>query len=273
MEETNAIAIFFVCDEVLKALDFKDDPQVVMSDAEVMTFAILAASLHAGNHRQARWSCKIAGYFAKILSKSRLNRRCRRIPMEVWLAIFHAIRIIFGPEKEYAVDSFPVPCCQKSRIDKRKLFCDRKHLGFMASKKQYFCGIRVHMLVTISGIPVECRFAPGAESDLNVLWKMNLDLPLKAKLYADGAYNCFELEDLLREDEQIYLLAKRGKGTKNRRRTTEEEKQISSKRQIVETAFSCITALLPRSLIVRTEDGFRLRVMCAILAYSFSFIR
>lgn len=272
MEKIRAIIVYVVCEDVLKGLGFVDDPQAVMSHAEVVTFCILAAKLHSGNHTLSRWSCQKAGYFPEILSRSRLNRRCRQIPMFVWLAIFRTLSLIFGPEKEYAVDSFPVPCCQKSRIDRRKLFRSKGHLGFSASKKQYFCGIRVHMIVTITGKPMEWFFAPGAESDLNILWRMNLDLPANAILYADGAYNCFELEDILKEDERILLMAKRGKRVKNRLRPAEDEKMISSKRQIVETTFSCITHMLPRSIIVRTEQGFLIRVICAILAYSFSCI-
>ena len=43
-------------------------------------------------------------------------------------------------------------------------------------------------------------------------------------LYADGAYNCFDLEDILKE-EGIRLLAKRGVRAKQRLRTQAEEKQ------------------------------------------------
>jgi len=95
------------------------------------------------------------------------------------------------------------------------------------------------MIVTNQGRPLEVVFKPGSESDVSVLWSMELDLPDQAMLYADGAYNCFDLEDIL-ADEGILFLAKRGSKAKNRLRTREEEKAISSKRQIVETAFSSI---------------------------------
>ena len=273
MRDLQAIIIYVVCDEDLKILKIQDDPQSVMTHAEVMTFCILAAKLHCGNHSLARWSCQQARYFPKILSVSRLNRRSRQIPMAAWLAIFPFCAFIFRQEQcEYAVDSFPVSVCQKSRIDRRKLFHGQEYIGFSASKKSYFCGIRVHMIVTCDGRPVEVAFSPGSESDLNVLWRMELDLPEGSILYADGAYNCFDLEDILREDESITLMPKRGKSIKHRLWPAAIQKKISSKRQIVETAFSCITALLPRSLIVRTEKGFWVRILGAILAYTLSLI-
>ncbi len=128
------------------------------------------------------------------------------------------------------------------------------------------------MIVTSTGAPVEVVFKPGSESDAGVLWEMELDLPTDSVLYADGAYTCFELESILREDESITLMPKRGKSIKNHRWSQQVQKKISSKRQIVETAFSVITGLLPRALIVRTEQGFWVRIFSAVLAYSLSLL-
>lgn len=100
---------------------------------------------------------------------------------------------------------------------------------------------------------------------------MELDIPPHSMLYADGAYNCFDLEDIL-QDEKINLLAKRGLLAKNRKRLLSEERKISSKRQMIETAFSCITSLFPRFIKTRTENGFLIKVFCFVLAYSASFL-
>lgn len=125
------------------------------------------------------------------------------------------------------------------------------------------------MIVTIYGEPVEMLFKPASLSDLAVLWTMNL--PENSIIYADGAYNSYDLEDILLEDENILLLSKR---RLNSERPHPEgiEKEISSRRQIVKTAFSCIAGLLPRFIRVRTEDGFKIRVMASILAYSMSLL-
>ncbi len=65
------------------------------------------------------------------------------------------------------------------------------------------------MIVTNQGRPIEVKFSPAAKSDVCVLWTMELDIPFDMTLYADGAYNSFDLEDVLK-DEGIHLLAKRG---------------------------------------------------------------
>lgn len=272
--ELFATVTYVISDEVLRILDLKDDPQSQMSNSEVITFAILTAKFFSGNCKIARYFIKKLKLFPNILSDSRLNRRIHHITWQCWYAIFHFLSFLFKNEDStcyFAVDSLPIAYCQKNRIDKRKRFLGSEYMGFSASKKRYFCGIKVHLIVTNQGKPIEVLFKPGSESDVTVLWSMQLDIPAYSKLYADGAYNCFDLEDVL-QDEFIYLLAKRGSKAKNRVRSTAEEKEISSKRQIIETAFSSITSLLPRYIKVRTENGFLIKIICFILAYSVSFL-
>ena len=271
MEEVH-IAIYILCDDFLKILNMKDDPQCTMTNAEVVAFTIISAKLSCGNHKNSRWILKKLRYFPNILSESRLNRRIHNIPWSVWLAIFKILSFIFesnNDNHEYAVDSFPVSSCAKSRIDKRRLFLDKKYIGFSASKKKYFCGLKVHMVVTIYGEPIEVLFKPASSGDLAVLWTMNL--PENSIIYADGAYNSYDLEDILLEDENILLLSKR-RFNSERPHPEGLEKEISSRRQIVETAFSCITSFLPRYIKARTEQGFKIRVMATVLAYSMAFL-
>jgi hypothetical protein len=272
--EMYATIVYVISDEVLRILKVEDKPQSRMSNAEVITFAIVTAKFFSGNYKMARYLCKKLGLFPDILSNSRLNRRIHSIPWTYWHAIFRFLSFLSKQASNacyFAIDSFPVSYCQKNRIDKRRGFLKPEYLGFAASKKRYFCGIKVHMVVTNQGRPIEVQFSPGAESDINVLWTMELDIPAHSILYADGAYNCFDLEDVL-QDEGIHLLAKRGVKAKNRRRSPTEERAISSKRQIVETAFSSIINMFPRFIKSRTENGFLIKIFCFVVAYSASFL-
>ena len=49
-----AIAIFCICDEVIKALNIDDDVQCRMSSSEVMTFAIISATTFSCDYRKTR---------------------------------------------------------------------------------------------------------------------------------------------------------------------------------------------------------------------------
>ncbi len=272
--ETEVVTIYVVCDEVLKAIGFEDDHQVTMTTAEVIAFAIIGGKFCGGNHQLTRHISRLGGYFPRILSHSRINRRLHRISWWVWMAIFRLLAMVYregNTSTEFAVDSFPVACCEKSRIDRRKLLTGKQFIGYAPSKKRHFCGVKVHMIVTIEGKPVELVIAPASLNDLGILWGMELQLPEGSRLYADGAYNSYDLEDLLSQDNGIQLLARRRLNSR-RSRPAEQERGISSRRQIVETAFSCITRLLPRSIRARTSRGFVIRVMSAILAYSIGFL-
>ena len=238
--ETYATTVYVIADEIIRILKIQDDPQSIMSNSEVITFTIIAAKFFSGNYKMARYICNKIGLFSKLLSNSRLNRRIHKISWSCWEAIFRFLALLARNDVNttyFAVDSFPVSYCQKNRIDKRKCFLEHRYIGFAASKKKYFCGIKVHMIVSSEGRPIEIQLKAGSESDITVLWQMELDIPKEAILYADGAYNCFELEDILHE-QGIQFMAKRGMKTKNRLRSEAEEKNISSRRQIIETAFS-----------------------------------
>ncbi len=209
--ELFATVVYVITEDVLRILGLKDDPQSRMSNAEIITFSILAAKFFSGNFKLTRYLCRRLRLFPQILSNSRLNRRIHNIPWLYWQAIFRFLSFLFKRSEQtqyFAVDSFPVAYCQKNRIDKRKAFLEQVYIGFSATKNRYFCGIKVHMIVTNQGCPVEVQIRPGAESDVNVLWSMELDIPSGSQLYADGAYSCFDLEDVL-SDEKICLLAKR----------------------------------------------------------------
>lgn len=47
--DTQIILIYCLCDDLLKAMDHRDDPQCRMSGTEVMTVALVAALHYRGN--------------------------------------------------------------------------------------------------------------------------------------------------------------------------------------------------------------------------------
>ncbi len=72
-------------------------------------------------------------------------------------------------ESIYSVDSFPTPLCDNYRIRRCKLYHDPAHRGYLASKKRYFWGLKVHVLATAQREPVEVFLTPGSFSDVACL--------------------------------------------------------------------------------------------------------
>ena len=60
------------------------------------------------------------------------------------------------------MDSFPVAVCDHYRIPRAKFSRDKRYRGCIASKKRYFYGLKMHLLVTKDGQPVACFLTPGS---------------------------------------------------------------------------------------------------------------
>jgi hypothetical protein len=71
---TRIVAVYCLCDDMLKALQHEDDAQCQMTTAEVLTTTIVAALDYAGNLEKARRMLQRQGYIPNLLSKSRFSR-------------------------------------------------------------------------------------------------------------------------------------------------------------------------------------------------------
>jgi len=198
--ETEAIFIYCLADAIVQAHGLNDEPRTKMTHAEIITFVMISALFYQCNYKLTRLvtlSCKL---FSSPLSQSRLNRRIHRIPQAIWTMVVSVCQGFQSSSREFIVDSFPVAYCQNYKRFRCKLFPGKQFHGYTASKKQYFFGIKVHMLVNAEGIPVEFVFTPGAEADIRGFRRLNLDLPRNSMLFADKAYTDYDLEDFLRNE-------------------------------------------------------------------------
>lgn len=263
-----AIAIYCICDEVVKYLGMVDDRQCKMSSSEVMTFALLSAIHFQGDYKKTRLISLHLRYFSKVLSSSRLVRKIHSIPEGMWMIIFYVLKMYLKKnEAEYfIVDSFPVHAYQNYKSFRAKIFRGKPYHGYTASKKSYFFGLKVHMIIDEHGVPIEFCITPGSTSDIEGLKLLPCELAPKSILIGDKAYTGYELEDDLLEMMEISFLPKRRKNLK-RQYTGVQEYIHSSKRNIIETVFSGIVSKMPRHIKARTEKGFLLKVCFFILAY------
>lgn len=270
--ELEIIAIYCWCDLLLKHLKIKEDIRSEMSNAEVITTAIVAVRLFSGNFENARRFLREHGYIPKMLSKSRLNRRLHMLGSELIGDIQKIIGELFkavNPTQEYAIDSFPVSVCENIRIFHSRIYGQEKYRGYQASKKRYFYGLKVHMLVTVDGQPVEFILTPGSHADVSAFKELDLDLPEGSIVYGDKAYTDYEEEDLLLEAAGIQLKPQR-KNNAKRRFDKCTEYIIDQQRKMVETVFSGIARLFPKHIHAVTSLGFELKVALFACAVGFN---
>ena len=250
------IAIFCLCDDLLKAMHHQEDRQCQMNDAEIMTTAFIASLFFRGNHESARAMLKQHGYITHMVSKSRFSRRLHRIK-DVFIIFFNLLAQIWktlNTDAISVIDSLPIAVCDNMRIRRSKIYSTEDFRGYQASKKRYFYGLKIHLMVTQDGQPVECFLTPGGFGDVDALKYYAYELPDGSIIYADKAYNDYEIEDLLKAVDHIQLLPIRKKNSKRALSPSVSFVQ-SYHRKRVETAGSLIAQLLPKSIHAVTCAG------------------
>lgn len=270
--------IYCLCDDLLKALNHRDDHQTRFSTAQVMTVPLVAATFYGGNQAVARNFLCSHGYFSSPLSASRFNRRLHAIDPSVWRALFALLAQTFvslNHKKVYLVDSFPVLVCDNIRIRRCRLYPpphtrntpEHKMRGYIASKRRHFYGLRVHLLVTQRGEPVEFLLAAGGDSDICTFENLPLHLEPGSRIYADKGYVSGPVEQWLQETAQLEFVPQRCKNARCPRPVAIEY-LLDVLRKRVETSFSQITSLFPRHIKAVTTKGFELKILCFLLAFS-----
>ena len=272
--DIQVIIIYCLTDDMLLDLGHMEPPQRRVSDAEVITTALVAMRLFGGNFAAARLYLESEGYVPGMLSKSQTGRRLHRAAslLPLLFGILAHWWKAHAAEDIYVVDSFPVAVCDNIRISRCKTYpleaTEGRYRGYMASKRRYFYGLRIHLVTTATGHPVEVHLAPGAEHDVKALKRFDVDLSRGATVYADKAYTDYAFEDLLQEAAGIDLLPLRKKNSKRAVPAYVEYLQHNYRKRI-ETAGSNIEKRLPASIHAVTARGFELKVFLFVLALSF----
>ncbi len=125
--------------------------------------------------------------------------------------------------------------------------------------RRYFYGVKVQVLATAKGIPVEFCFVPGSESDVQALKKLPLSVVPESSIYGDAAYTDYGIEDNMSEAENIHLRISRKSDSKRKDELWMRFLKENSRKRI-ETTFSEIKNLFLRKIHAVTFKGFLLKI-------------
>ena len=257
----------------LRARRHCESPQRIVSDAEVMTTAIVAARFFGGNFETASDLLSGRAYFGHRLSRSRFNRRLHPLAplLESFFEWLGRVHKAASCEAVFLIDSCPVKVCDNIRIDRCRIYpktaTEDAFRGYNSSKRRFFYGLKIHAVTTAEGVPVEVSLTPGSYSDTKHLRSFELDLPEGSVLYGDKAYNEYFTEDVLADACRIDLLPHRKKNsTRAVPAYVEYLQQVYRKK--IETGFSLLKRLFPDSIHAVTARGFELKVFLFVLACS-----
>lgn len=218
LREDKIIALYCIVDDLLKGINHREPLNRKVFDAEVITTAFVSALYFGGHLDNARGFMRMTGLVPRMLDKSRFCRRLHGLT-ELLCSLFFQLgqhlKQMSGAS-DYVVDSFPVAVCDNIRISRCKLLKGKQWRGKQVSMRRYFYGVKVQVLVTASGIPVEFCFVPGSESDVQALKKLPLSVAEESSIYADSAYTDYTIEDDMKEADLVELMVQR-KATVNER--------------------------------------------------------
>lgn len=261
-------AVYCLCADVVAGLRHRNDPQCHVTDAEIMTIALVAALFFGGKYALACAFLHEQGYMPRMLSPSRFNRRLQRIKA-LFLTLCTVLAAYWkdlNTPSSAIIASFPISTCDTIRIPRSRRYQGEAYRGYIASKRRYFYGLRLHLMITSDGPLVECLLLPGATADTGALQRHQLDLPTGATILGDKAFKVYSIEDDLAQlDIALCPLRKQ-----NSKRAVPRWETYLRQRECkaIETSGSLITWRFPKTIHAVTAEGFELKLVLFLLAYS-----
>ncbi len=268
MLNDNTIAIYVILDDILQAIGHQEDQQRRVNDALILTTALIAAWYFGGNWTTALHYMR-SHHCSKMLSSSRFNRRLHSIAVlaEYCFRLLGWAFKVTNFRQRYLLDTFPVRVCHNIRIARCRMLQGEDYRGKNTSKREYFYGYKVALVLSEEGLPVELAFIPGSYSDHSALARLDFDLPKGSIVWQDSGFTDYQWEDFYQQEEHIEFATQR---KKNSRRGDSFIDAIAKKynRKKIETVFSEITARFAKNLHAVTIAGFQYKVFLTIMAYS-----
>jgi len=262
------IILSYVClEEMLKLWGKQSHVLSEVSDAEVLTVAVVAARHFRGNLELALSVMKQAGYIRGKLGISRFNRRIHALAECLEQALWN-LSEAFCTGHTYVIDSLPVPVCKRARARRCKKVRGKPFCGYCAAKKEKFFGWRLHIICTPERIPVSFALVEGAFHDLTPMHELVFVLPDGSYVYGDKGFNAALDELSIAEDTYVFMVPIRKKNMQPN--SVREMFALAKNRRQVETLGSQLENMGIQHIRARTNMGFFLKVHAALLACAFS---
>lgn len=267
MTAEHIIGIYVVIDETMQALGHRSHRLARVSDAEVLTVAVVAAGFFGNHHARALAVLRATGYLSRALSASRFSRRLHALAD--WLALLlDVLGALFAHGQaaicDFIIDSMPVPVCKRVRARRCRTVHGRAYCGYCAAKREKFFGWRLHLVCTTTGLPVAFTLLPGGWHDLTPIHELTVELPDGAWVYGDKGYNSAPDEAVIRASGGGLLIPLHKDNMAPNTRA--EQCGLRTFRLAIETLNSQLTAMGLGHLHVRSVAGLEIKVHASLLA-------
>jgi hypothetical protein len=261
MNDKVIVTVYVVIDALMEELGHESHRQAVVSDAEILTVAVVAA-LYFRNHQERALQVMIGmGYLAKRISISRFNRRVHQLADWLDLGLVK-LGELFARGEAFVLDSMPLPVCKRVRAWRCRKVRGVEYCGYCAAKKEKFFGWRLHLVCTPDGLPVAFEIIPGAFHDLTPIHELTVALPEGACVYTDKGYNAADDERSILMETGVRLVPIRKSNMTPH--PWADEFDLRLYRRSIETRNSQLENMGVQHLHARTNAGFELKVHAAL---------
>jgi hypothetical protein len=263
MNDLFIITVHVITDDMMLQLGHTDHCLSRLTDAEIVTIAVVAAKYFHNNHERALWVMTKLGYLSGKLSTSRFNRRLHKL--SDWLPlVIDTLGELLRNGEVYIIDSMPVPVCRRARASRCRKVRGRAYCGYCAAKREKFFGWRLHLICTPAGVPVSFASVPGGYHDLTPIHELTYILPEGATVFADKGYNSRSDEATILEETGVRLVPIRRKNMEANEWA--DEMQLRRYRKSIETVNSQLEKMGVQNLHARSNEGFDIKVHASLLA-------
>ncbi len=263
MNDDFIVPVYVVIDTVMQALDHRSHRLAQITDAEVLTVAVVAARYFQNHHERALQVLHGMGYLSGKLSTSRFNRRLHALG--AWFRlILETLGALLARGEAFSIESLPVPVCRRARARRCRTVRGAEYCGYCAAKREQFFGWRVHLVCTAEGVPVAFELLPASVHDLTPVHELLFGLPAGASAYGDTADNSRADEATILAETGVRLVPLRKANM--RPNLWADKLALRAYRKAIETVNSQLEAMGVQRLHARTTAGRELKVEASLLA-------
>lgn len=209
--------IFTIVDDTMKASPAiqqalrRPGRKPCLSDSEVVTIALYQELIGEPkeDHFFRLHQESLLPFFPGLNERSRYNRRKRDL-WSVILAVRMALLIALGANEAdtAAIDSAPAPCVGYKRSKLATDFVGSSHYGVCSSKAMKYFGVKLHNLVTLTGVILDFMLTSAAPHDSQpVMEFLEQHKERLVEVLGDKAYNGDLLQTMACEELGIVLTA------------------------------------------------------------------
>lgn len=168
--------------------------------------------------------------------RSRFTRLCANLTIAIKIIRYRFVIKYANPKEQLfaIIDSFPCPLCKPVRNRRAKVLSRIADIGYNATKKQHFYGLKISAMVTKNGFPLTYTVTKASIHDVNMAETLALECPI-AKLLGDKGYISSIMQERLL-DKGIELSTPLRKNSKISKKI--DDSLLSEHRKVIETVFS-----------------------------------